>query len=165
MGLDALSVALLNSYLGHNIGEICGLGFTDPTLNHCAHFVNHVLQLGFGATCGPLSHGGRNIRVHETFAQCPVVGRFDALASESALIFVLAPGNVNLRAHEMDNVRKKHVGIYLNGTLWHYSNTQYRVITETPGEFIHHYPDQTNELFYGRFPSRSAPIPFGGSGG
>ena len=50
----------------------------------------------------------------------------------------------------MDNVPKKHIGIFINGTIWHYSNSQHKVVTQTPAEFIKHYPGQGFALFYGQ---------------
>jgi hypothetical protein len=52
----------------------------------------------------------------------------------------------------MANVPKKHVGIYRDGTIWHYSNSKRRVVTQTPQEFSHHYSGKDIALFYGTFP-------------
>lgn len=155
-----LSRHLLDGYVGKNIIDICAFGYSDAGLSHCAHFVSHVLQLEFGYTCGRSGRGGRNIRVHEIFRVCPQVGKFGDRPSESCLIFVTKSSNVNLTRRTMKNVPKKHVGIYCNGTIWHYSNLRDKVVTQRPTEFINHYPNQTNGLFYGTFPPDAAEIPW-----
>ncbi|NLI80257.1 MAG: hypothetical protein GX443_01015 [Deltaproteobacteria bacterium] len=160
MALFQISRQLLDGYAGKNIVDICAYGYSDAGLSHCAHFVSHVLQLQFGYTCGRGGRGGRNVRVHEIFANCPQVGRFNDRPSEYCLIFVTKLSNVNIRRRTMKNVQKKHVGIYCNGTIWHYSNLRHRVVTQRPAEFIHHYPNQTNGLFYGAFPADAAAIPW-----
>jgi hypothetical protein len=157
MGISSLSANLLNQYVGKNVVDLCAFGFTNGSENHCAHFVSHVLQLEFGYTCAP---GGRNIRVQEVFAKCPKVGKFDDRPSEACLVFVTKASNVHLASKVMDNVPKKHIGIYYNGTIWHYSNSQGRVVTQVPSDFIKHYPNQTNALFYGTFPPDATAVPF-----
>lgn len=51
-----LSRPMLDSYLGKNISEICPHGFDDADLNHCAHFVCHVMNVSAGSvTCSKMS--------------------------------------------------------------------------------------------------------------
>lgn len=119
-----------------------------------------MLQLEFGYTCGQGGKKGRNIRVQEVFAKCPDVGKFDDRPTETCLVFVTKPSNVHLGSKVLDNVPKKHIGIYYNGTIWHYSNSRSRVVTQVPDEFIKHYPNQTNALFYGTFPAEATAVPF-----
>jgi hypothetical protein len=67
----------MEPFLGKNINQICGNGLHDPKLNHCAHFVSHAVGLAFPFNCRQLVGGKRepaNIRVHEVFAMCPLVG-------------------------------------------------------------------------------------------
>ena len=147
----------LQMYMGKNISEICLNGYTDTTFNHCAHFVSHVMQFKFGYQCniagGKPNSAGYCVRVHELFSRCPQVGKFDDRKDlHSCLVFVTLPANVNLTAKTMDNVPRKHVGIYFNGLIYHYSNSQDKVISQTPEQFINHYPNQKNGLFYGSFP-------------
>ena len=52
----------------------------------------------------------------------------------------------------MANVPRKHVGIFLNGIIWHYSNSQHRVVKQLPGQFALHYPSPDNGMFYGSLP-------------
>jgi hypothetical protein len=159
MAIDGLSLSLLNEYIGKSIVDICSYGYTDASENHCAHFVSHVLQLEFGYRCKGRKEG-RNIRVKEIFEQCPVVGSWDNRPAAACLVFVTKASNVNLKQKIMTNVPKKHMGIHCNGTIWHYSNTRDKVITQTPAEFINHYKGQTNALFYGSFPPDATAIPY-----
>jgi hypothetical protein len=164
MAIDAVSLEMLNEYLGKDIKDICPYGFTNKTENHCAHFVSHVLTLTFGYTCQKLGTGGesgRNVRVQEVFAQCPRVGKFDDPSRPATcLVFVTKPSNVNLAQKHISNVPKKHIGICCNGTIYHYSNTRDKVVTQTPAEFILHYRGQTNALFFGCFPADSKAVRF-----
>jgi hypothetical protein len=155
MGIEKLDRALLDSYLGKNISDVCTFGFTGAQENHCAHWVSHVLQLSIGYCCGK---GGRSIRVQELFAACPTVGAFDDAPSTSFLVFVTAPANVSLSKKVMVNVPRKHIGICYQRTIWHYSNTRDEVITQSPEEFVKHYPHQKNALYFGTFPTIAAPV-------
>ena len=159
MSVCALSAATLNEYVGKTISEICSFGYTDDDDNHCAHFVSHVLTFEFGYTCKG-GKGGRNVRVKETFERCPQVGVWADRNTESCLVFVTKASNVNVKTKVMSNVPRKHIGIYVNGAIWHYSNSRDKVVTQTPEEFIKHYPTQTNALFFGTFPSPATVVPF-----
>ena len=87
-----LTRPMLDSYLGKNISEICPHGVDDADLNHCAHFVCHVMNVSAGSvTCSKMSSKrvadriGACIRVHELFAACPVVGEYDAATAAPQL--------------------------------------------------------------------------------
>ena len=72
----------LQGYLGQHIRDICPIGYANDSDNHCAHFVSHVLGYQFGATCRTMKRGQGtpgSIRVHEVFARCVDVGRWDEL--------------------------------------------------------------------------------------
>jgi hypothetical protein len=145
----------LNEFVGKHIKDICGCQFQDDSFNHCAHFVSHVMGFHFGYTCKHQTGKGTvgvNIRVHELFKMCPKVGKWEAREGTSCLVFVTAANNVNLETNVMVNVPKKHVGIYLDGTIWHYSNSKRKAVTQTPQEFSHHYAGKNIALFYGTFP-------------
>src|SRR3989338_8520869 len=105
---------------------------------------------------------GANIRVHEVFAQCPAAYEFDNCPGEiSGLIFVSARTNFRGNAVSLQNVPKKHIGILLNGNIWHYSNTRDRVEVQTMSGFIHHYPKQQNSLWFGSLPRMARPVYWG----
>ncbi len=152
---------LLNTYLGRPIAEICLNGYANAADNHGAHFVSHVMGYGWGLTCVTLRGGprrgtgfGANIRVHEIFPHCLNVGKWARRPATmtSCLVFITKASNVKVTKKTMNNVPRKHVGIYLSGLIYHYSNSQHRVIQETPEQFSHHYPAPDNAMFYGSLP-------------
>jgi hypothetical protein len=154
-----VTVASLSLVLGKSIADICENGYTASHDNHCAHFVSHMCGFGFGLTCKTMSAAakqpGANIRVQQLFARCPSVGRWDDHPKEliSGLVFVTAKQYVDLEKHIMTNVPKKHVGIFFGDRIWHYSNSQHKVVTQSPEDFVHHYPGPDIALFYGSFPT------------
>jgi hypothetical protein len=159
VGVRNLTAALLDAYLGKHIDKVCGNGFTDNGDNHCAHFVSHVLGLEFGLTCrtmgSPNARGPEaNIRVQQLFHRCPKVGEWASLPSElkSGLVFITKASNVDLASKVMANVPRKHVGIFIGGSIWHYSNGKRKVVKQTPDQFALHYPAPYNAMFYGSFP-------------
>lgn len=160
---------VLDSYVGHSMAEICPHGYDATTNNHCAHFVGHVLQLSFGLTCAAMSgargaYSAANLRVHETFARCPSTRQILACPTiGEGLIFVSKASNFHGQPTQMRNVPKKHIGIVLNGIVWHYSNPRDEVITQTVGEFLFHYARQQNALWWGDFPPTSRVASFGTS--
>lgn len=157
--LHNTTVMNLDGYLGQTIGELCPNGYTDKSLNHCAHFVCHALNLSFDMTCGQLvpaaqrKNNGANVRVQELFARCPRVEELRQCPTlGSALIFVSAPHNFHGSPVALRNVPKKHVGILMNGRVWHYSNTQDRVVVQPASTFLFHYQNQQNALWIGELP-------------
>ena len=154
----AITATDLNQFVNKSIGQICGNGYVDPSDNHCAHFVSHVMDYEFGYTCKTAGSGkvdGANLRVVELFPRCPSVGRWvDKPGTlDPCLVFVTDKSNVNVTAKTIANVPKKHVGIFIGGTIWHYSNAQHKVVTQSPEDFVHHYPGPHIELFYGEMPA------------
>ena len=155
-----LSQATLDSYVGKHIKDICPVGFHSDSENHCAHFVSHVLGYRFGATCRTMHVGTGtpgSIRVHEVFARCVGVGNWAELPVPLfwGLVFITNAGNVRLAQKQMDNVPKKHIGIFYGGprTIYHYSNSRRQVVTQTPEQFVNHYPSPHNAMFWGGAPS------------
>ena len=146
----------LRNFEGQGIVKICDGGYTDAAYNHCAHFVSHALGYSFGFTCKGMTNKGTspaNIRVHELFAHCPKVGLWADFKGTQCLAFVTDASNVNLKTKTMANVPKKHVGIYLDGTIWHYSNSKDKVVKQTPEEFAKHYAGKSITVFYGTPPA------------
>jgi hypothetical protein len=147
----------LDGYLDKSIGKICPNGFASNADNHCAHFVGHVLGYRFGVTCQIMSHGqlpGVSIRVQEIFPKCPAVGAWSLRPASlsSCLVFITRVANVNLAGKVMSNVPRKHIGIFFGGMIWHYSNSQHKVVKQTPAQFAQHYPAPDNGMFYGSLP-------------
>jgi hypothetical protein len=129
----------LESTVGKTIADLCGSGFTDLQINHCAHFVSHHLKLQFDMTCSKLTGRGRegaNVRVQEVFAKCPEVGWLESWSgSGQVLVFVTAKSNVSLTNKVIRNVPKKHIGIYDGTHVYHYGNTRDRVVKQTVDQF------------------------------
>lgn len=151
-----LTLAILNSYLGLHIRDICPVGFANNSDNHCAHFVSHVLGLGFGVTCRTMVSGfgpEASIRVQEIFARCLNVGAWSDLPYPlfTGLAFITNANNVNLRTKTMTNVPRKHVGIFFGHTtdIWHYSNSRRQVVRQQPSAFSNHYAAPDNAMFWG----------------
>ena len=148
---------ILGTYLGKTIGEICPNGYANDADNHGAHFVSHAMGYGFGVTCLTLRRGsgfGANIRVQEIFPRCPTVGSWDSrpVTMTTCLAFVANASNVDVANKVMTNAPGKHVGIYLSGLIYHYSNVQHQVVQQTPEQFSHHYAGPDNAMFYGSLP-------------
>ncbi|PQO39321.1 hypothetical protein C5Y96_05560 [Blastopirellula marina] len=157
----ALGKLSLNSFLGKSMAEICPSGYADTSNNHCAHFVGHALDITVGLTCHGMTSGKKrkgeaaSLRVQEIFAACPSVAEYDdTMVGKRGLMFVSAPSNFVTTGGKttIRNVPKKHIGIFLNGTVWHYSNSRNKVVTQTPAQFIKHYSGQTNALWLGTLP-------------
>jgi hypothetical protein len=156
-----VTLSLLNDYLGRGISDICPHGYDAGRDNHCAHFVSHALNLSFGLTCASMkgirgATAAANLRVHEIFDQCTSTREVIACpATGEGLIFVSDRRSFHQRpggAVQLRNVPKKHIGIALNGTVWHYSNSRDRVVNQSVAEFLFHYPRQQNALWWGAFP-------------
>ena len=140
-----------------DLSKICSNGYANPNDNHCAHYVSHILNFRFGTTCRtmhPGNHPGANIRVQELFAHCPQVGPWADRPAHAVqcLVFVTDASGVDVPGKTMANVPRKHVGIYVNGPIWHYSNSRSKVVNVTPELFQHHYHGSGIALFYGTMP-------------
>jgi hypothetical protein len=147
----------LDALLGREITSICTVGYSNRNDNHCAHFVSHVLGYQFGFTCRGMVEGpGKpaTIRVHELFPRCPSVGVWASKPAilNRCLVFITKASNVDLAGKTMVNVPRKHVGIFIGGSIWHYSNTRDQVVKQTPVEFSRHYAVPDNSMFYGEMP-------------
>ena len=128
----------LNLLLDKTISDCCENGFTGSNINHCAHFVCHVIGGDFGYTCKKHTGGrkpGANIRVQEVFAQCPRVGAWPYDGDDACLIFVTRKENVDVSKKAMVNHPRKHVGIWQDGRVYHYSNRRDIVVRQTFDEF------------------------------
>jgi hypothetical protein len=149
----------LDGYINKNISDICGCSYVNDGDNHCAHFVCHVTELTFGLTCfgmtgkGSKSESG-NLRVQEVFPKCQRVGKWSDKPAEitQGFIFVTQAGNVDLKAKKIDNVPRKHIGIFIGQDVWQYKNRFKHVIKQTPEVFKQHYAGMGYEIFYGEFP-------------
>jgi hypothetical protein len=153
------SASLLDGHIGKHISTICTCGYIADAENHCAHFVCHITELHFGTTCRSLTGKGQfadsaNVRVHEVFRKCRRVGTWDSKPAEitSGFIFVTQAGNVHLKKKEIDNVRNKHIGLFIGSDVWQYKNRLKQVVKQTPEEFKKHYEGKGYEIYFGEFP-------------
>jgi hypothetical protein len=147
----------LAGYLGKSIADLCPNKYVSPHDNHCAHFVSHVLGYSFGVTCLQMGSGSgqaATLRVQELFSRCPKVGAWSLRPASlrTCLVFITRAANVNLSAKALANVPRKHVGIFANGMVWHYSNSQQQVVRQTPTQFAQHYSSPDNAMFFGSLP-------------
>lgn len=149
----------LKDTLHKTIADFCSNRFTNPSDNHCAHYVCHVLEIDAGYDCKVHTgnrHPGSCLRVHELFHTCPRVGLFENAAEPPCIAFVTAKTNVSLAEHHMRNVPQKHVGIYDGTHIYHYSNGNDIVVRNTPTEFLDRFQtiysgDQA--LYFGTMPA------------
>jgi hypothetical protein len=153
------TATILDGFVDKHISKICGCSFTNDAENHCAHFVCHVTELTFGLTCFAMSGKGdqsksANIRVQEVFPRCRSVGTWASKPSHllTGFIFVTQAGNVNIEKKTIENVPKKHIGIFVEQDVWQYKNKLRHVIKQTPEDFKKHYSGTGFEIFYGEFP-------------
>ena len=147
----------LSGYLGKSIGEICPNGCTDEAVGHGAHFVAHVLGYRFGLTCqmtGTAQGPAASLRVQDLFQHCPKLGVWSLRPASmtTCLVFITRASNVNLAARVMATVPRQHVGLLVDGFVWHYSSRQQRVVRQTSAQFARHYAGPDNALFYGSLP-------------
>lgn len=147
----------LDAYLGKSIAEICPNGYTKSTDDHSAHFIAHVLGLTAGVTCQMMGNGpgpAATLKVQEIFTKCPSVGVWSLRPAplRMGLVFITRASNVNLSGKAMAVALRKHVGIFIDGFIWHYSNRLGRVVKETPSQFARPYPAPDNSMFYGSLP-------------
>ena len=169
--MSILTHSLLATYRHSHISDICLNQFDGNNRNHCAHFVGHVLQLSHGKTCHRMVHrshrvmGGGSILVSDLFDITPNVRELlSSPTTGQGLIYVSAPGSfeqIGSDSYRIKTVRKRHVGMFLDGAVWHYKNSQNRVISQPIADFLNHYRRQTNALWVGDLPSNSRPVAFG----
>jgi hypothetical protein len=74
----------------------------------------------------------------------------------STIFYVFQILNFGIRTGEM-SVPRKHIGIYCDNKIWHYSNSKNKVISQTVAEFKKHYGSssaalKTYQIYYGTFP-------------
>jgi hypothetical protein len=152
----------LSSTVGKTIADFCKNRFHEAAENHCAHFVSHVLGLDVGYDCKLMrggAHPGASIRVQELFAACPQVGAFADAPNAPCLVFVTRRTNVDIGRHRMLNVPQKHVGIFDGTWIYHYSNTQDKVVAQEPQAFLARFQGTYSgpqALFYGTIPANAS---------
>lgn len=149
----------IEQFLGETISDICSNGFHKKEDNHCAHFVSHILGFRFGYRCIDMTGQGSkddsaNIKVHQVFSKCPGVDTWTNKPPglTFCLAFITSSSNVNLKKRKMINHPKKHIGIFHNGMIYHYSNSKDKVVKQTPVAFSKHYTGSKITVYYGAIP-------------
>jgi hypothetical protein len=166
------AVPNMEAFLGQKIDRICDNRFHNQSDNHCAHFVCHAMGFDFSFNCKDFKGGrkpGANIRVHEVFANCPSVGKWsDANTGASQLIFVTRKDVVNLATKTMRNIPQKHIGIFQDNRVYHYSNSEKKVVKQTVRDFLARFQraySGDQGLFFGEFPKTALRLRLRSAGG
>ena len=147
----------LDDYLGKTIEEVCGkYGTVNDDVNHCAHFVSHVLALRLpgAALCSNVGgstytyeerNDGYCVRVNQVFNSCNNRRKWsDDTAGTKCFIVATIPANIESQDPlTIGQMSRKHIGIYSTGFVYHYSNTQDKVVKVTTKEFSSHYGKDT----------------------
>ena len=155
--------------VGKHISHFCSFDLGQQNgENHCAHLVSHLLGYEFANTCKNRTwdekkrpEKGAAIRVNEIFNRCTVRGLWSTRPAHlaSCLIFVTHASNMTEAGHvlTMHASNKKHIGIYISGSVWHYSNTKNQVVQNSETDFVqtfnraYHASGQKVEYYYGAF--------------
>jgi hypothetical protein len=147
--------------LNKPIKEICSLGYSDSSENHCAHFVSHALGIKYGILCGDIKfetrHQGATIKVYELFNNLTQRGPWDGRPKGEVTLLIFVTSAKNVTGNSMANVPQKHVGISCSQGIYNYSNTLHRVVLDPSVErfhnkFQHSYRGGDISLYYGVIP-------------
>jgi hypothetical protein len=152
LGYVLITAGGLDTYVGNDIDTICPCGYHATKdakghhINHCAHFVSHALQLNdalhIGYTCAQTSEKGKKLkakgvgaclRVNEVYNFCEDLSQPD---ESGCLIYITKLANFHKVARTMGDNPHKHIGIYLNGNVWHYSNSHQEAQCWSKGDWV-----------------------------
>jgi hypothetical protein len=144
--------------------------------NHCAHFVCHALGIQVGLTCDSLlawkqvkanrkaglaaSSRGYTVRVDVLYNSLVASGDWDKRTADPCLIFATLPSNISADRATMGQQRKKHVGYFAGGTVWHYGNTNDEVKRDSLAQFRQKFTRTYGSsvvFLYGAIPLAGAP--------
>jgi len=143
----------LDAFMGKTVVDFCGkYGKAGDDFNHCAHFVCHVLGLRIpgAALCSNVGGStytyeeraqGYCIRVNQVFNSCGNRARWsDRDLDGSCLIVATVAANIERQSPlSIGQMPRKHIGFHVCGQVYHYSNTQDKVIKQGVREFGSHY--------------------------
>jgi hypothetical protein len=152
-------LSTLDGYLGKSVNDWCGkYGSVGDDDNHCAHFVSHVLSLRIpgAALCSNVGestytyaqrHEGFCVRVNQIFNNCQGRaawnGAFDTASGCYFVVATIAANVTNQSPPTVGTMRKKHIGFFTCGMVYHYSNGRDKVIMVPLSEFKRHYGGRT----------------------
>jgi hypothetical protein len=134
----------MQMYLGCSIDRICRNAIVhEHGQNHCAHFVCHVM--GYNHLPGAVKctvrdvhtpgTNGVHIRVNEVYNVAPNRWMWPANGrlQEPCLVVATTAENVhNQQPPTIGMGRRKHIGLYTGGSIWHYLTSHSRVYADTP---------------------------------
>jgi len=137
--IENLTKEMVNAYKGKDIKDICDTNFVDSRINHCAHFISHVIGLKIGMICGDMKFNtkgkGTSIRVNEIYNSCSSNGLWSDRPKSTTHCLIFATIDTNMKSKKMMEHPRKHIGIYINGVVWHYSNSGDKVVTDSAESF------------------------------
>ncbi|MCV0396249.1 MAG: hypothetical protein K5872_04255 [Rhizobiaceae bacterium] len=154
----AVTQQVLDGLLGQTVTDYCGkYGSVGDTINHCAHFVSHVLDLRIpgAALCSNVGNStytyeerrnGVCVRVNQVYNSCNGRAAFDAAVTCHTPRIIVATIADNVRGDNPPVVGdhpRKHIGFLLGTNVYHYSNTRDAVVCQPVGEFASHYGSRT----------------------
>ena len=153
-----LTTTALTALEGKTIADFCNTNYTAANINHCAHFVSHVLDLKIGMICGAMAWAtrkqGASVRVDEIYNKCATKGAWtNKPASMSNCLAFVTPES-NVKSTGMGNHPRKHIGISIEGKVWHYSNGQDKVVCESAEAFLIKFKGAygaTTQMYFGNF--------------
>lgn len=159
LGSTAASVSSLDAYLGQSVVDFCGkYGSIGDSVNHCAHFVSHLLRMRIpgAALCSNVGGGstwtfaerrqGYCVRVDQIFNSCRNRARWNDNSIPSVPFFVIATIEANVESADpltIGSMERKHIGIYAGGMIYNYGNTQDKVRKVSVATFKNHYGAKT----------------------
>jgi hypothetical protein len=166
VGAVAASALNLDTYLEKSVDDICGkYGGIGDSINHCAHFVSHVLKLRIpgAALCSNVGddddvvnphkwkyaerHDGFCVRVNQVFNSCGNRMHYDfQVANGTFLIVATLKDNILTESPlTIGTASKKHIGFLVCNHVYHYSNKSAndKVIKQPVTEFENHYGAHT----------------------
>jgi len=165
----------LDFMVGDHISKTCNSALAKiNSQNHCAHFVSHALNIHKKGTadCKTFTYKDKHnpavkssfIRVNELFNNCKKRGKWDQATTCDSYRLIFATRESNIDSAKTPPVMQdhpvKHIGIYHNGYVWHYSNTLRQVKKDLLAEWINTftrvYADKKNPenevvFYYGIF--------------
>ena len=158
----------LQKWVGQSVEDFCPNGSKEfakkgDSHNHCAHFVSHALGFQIGKLCHSMTYAsrkdtasGRTLVVNDLFNACPSRGPWAEKPKtlECCLIFAVMKNGIRQAGGTwiMDNIPRKHVGIFLHGECYNYHNTINEGVGVNAASFFEKVYGPNTVAFYGTFP-------------
>lgn len=137
-------IAGLEQYVGQSISQICSFYGTAPHINNCAHFVSHALSYRIqgaalcsnvaGTTCDyKHRHEGFCIRVDQVFNSLSNRGNWPEKppTGQKIAVAMLKSNFVDDANFLIGDQPKKHIGIFHQGLIYNFSNSNH-IVKKSP---------------------------------